>query len=198
MITHETKEPLHLSLMYLEQIIQDGKIQEEIAKPVKSSLEIALAGLNNFLAIKRSSVLYEMFDVIQLISMQINIYKSYLKQNNIQLDVKSNMQRIIIYSDKTIMLQILNNLIGYRTKLLKKINKSVKKIDIKIQTKSNFVVISICDTFEGQYQPHSLSFEMSRTMANMIGGKLEMVSSSKQGNIINFTIPTEGHEKPED
>ena len=211
MLAHGTMEPLQIVRMYLQLVKQEND-PEKIRKLVENadaSLEMSQSALGSLLTIERGKdrVYIERIDIIHWIMRQINLFKTFCEEeNNIKLNVKKSKQEIYIHTDKTILMQIINNLIGNSVRHLQQVHKADRIIEIQIQKELNVVDIYISDTGEGlpqevklflkkpfypgaSFPRGGLGLGFSREMANMIGGNLKLLSSDKIGTKFQLSIP---------
>jgi len=202
---------LQIMRMYLQMVKQENNPEKKrkLVENADASLEMSQSSLGSLLTIERGKdrVFIERIDITKWIMRQINLFKTFCEEEkNIKLNVKKSKQEIIIHTDKTILMQIINNLIGNSIRHLQQLYNVDKIIELQIYKESKFVTIYISDTGEGLPQEVKLFFKhpfypgasfprgglglgFSREMANMIGGSLELLSSDKQGTRFQLTIP---------
>ncbi|CAN2047058.1 hypothetical protein GMMP13_380056 [Candidatus Magnetomoraceae bacterium gMMP-13] len=215
MLTHGTIMPLQIARLSVDRItdLDNHSEIEKWADKTDKAIDFAQSSLASLLTIKRGSgrIQKEQVNVSELLIEQVDLFKIYTDKP-IGIDFKLEIPDDSIYSltDKSVLLQILNNLVGNSIRHLQRLtlsgNKKTIAISLEIQNKKMIIKISdngngLPETFISYFKkPFKAGMEhplegglgigFSREMADMLGGSLELVESGKNGTnfklILNF------------
>lgn len=220
MITHELKSPIFPIIGYCKMLKKDGMIghlNEEQLKAVET-IERNINGLErligdildvNKLEMKKLKFVIEEFPLDEFITDLDSSCKSVIEQKGIELVIDStNIQGLVIKSDRTRLRQVFDNLINNSAKFVNeqggKIEASAKKEDHQIlfYVKDNGIGIpkdkqkdlfkkfyQIDSTLERKSVGSGLGLAICKAMMEKLGGKIWVESQEGNGSTFYFTLP---------
>jgi len=214
MLSHGLKEPLQIARMYLEPIAYENEEERKImADIVDANLEMALTSLNSLLDIRRNKNdtkdKFEKIDLNDMLEQQTQIFRAYArKQSGITIDLCPPDKPLVYYTNKTMLIQILNNLVGNSIKYLKKATFTDRNKQLMIQLIENTenIIFQISDNGDGLPQDvidylnkpvlknsHQIAISQfgirfSRELALMMGGELKLMRSPILGTGTSYQL----------
>lgn len=225
--SHELLTPItqvqgHLSMMVEEKIGKMDATAEKLAGNAFQGIKRIsrlVKDLMNISRIERGAmkITPTSFDLIDFINNLIKEFQDEFTSAELKLEFKKpNKASLNIYTDQDRIGEVLTNLIGNAIKFTK-----AGRITISLaEKKEGFVVISVSDTgigipkenisqlFDKFYQVDSsatreaqgtgLGLYISKTIVEMLGGKIWVESKLGEGSIFYFSIPLKANLKTED
>jgi signal transduction histidine kinase/PAS domain-containing protein/DNA-dependent RNA polymerase auxiliary subunit epsilon len=214
MLSHALKEPIQVARMYLEPYPHETHtIRKQMYDIVDANLEMASNGLESLLTLSREKTIEaENVNLKILLLQQTQIFKAFArKESGIQFNIELPDETIFFNTQKIMLLQVLNNLIGNSIKYLKKSKIKDKCILIKLVKEPANIVFHIADSGDGlpkdvrhyftqsiQQSQHTMishfGIRFSREIADMLGGKLTLMETPILGNGTSYKLifPIEG------
>jgi signal transduction histidine kinase/PAS domain-containing protein len=208
MLSHALKEPIQVARMYLEPYPHETHtIRKQMYDIVDANLEMALNGLDSLLTLSREKKIEsENINLNSLLSQQTQIFKAYArKESGIMFNIELPDETIFFNTQKIMLLQVLNNLIGNSIKYIKNSKIKEKSILIKLIKEPANIVFHIADNGEGlpkdvihyfsqsihQSQHTMIShfgIRFSREIADMLGGELTLMETPILGNGTSYKL----------
>lgn len=212
MLTHGTVESLQLMRFYLEGVINEKKKskRKELVDSADANLEIVQSALGSLLTIERgpSRIQKESVEINSLVNEQLEFFQAYArKATGIEFQLELFDEPVHCITDKTVILQILYNIVGNSIRHLKRIRDPCREKTLSISTeeKHNKILIEISDNGNGlpdeiknffliPFRPGmssptgGLGLGFSREMADMLGGNLKLVEPPSLGRGSTFEI----------
>jgi len=199
MLSHGTMEPLGIlrSSLYAITNMEDTSLKKQFGDTANVALGLVQASLGSVLTVERGQgrIHKETINIKNLVEKQTSLFKVYaMNFTGIEFVINSSGDNFNIFTDKIVLIQILNNLIGNSLKHLQKIKKrNNKRIDIFLKCNEDNIIIEISDNGEGlppdvinffndEYKKGlktpqgGLGLAYSREMASMIGGELKLLA----------------------
>ncbi len=215
-MSHEIRTPIN-GILGMTQILNDTPLSEEQKKHldiILKSSQSLLYLVNDILDFSKieaghTSIENIPFDVELLCLEIIDIFKASTQNSNvkIQFDIKNQKKGFNIISDPGKFKQILFNLIGNAVKFTKKGHVSLvlnflKNESVELVVKDSGIGISperinsIFDQFEQAetstnrvYGGSGLGLAITKSLSEMLGGKINVKSVLHQGTTFTVTIP---------
>jgi len=198
MLTHGTMEPLQIMRNFLNQINRqtDNKLRAKLTEQANAGLGMVQSALGSLLTLERglNRIHIEKVSINKLLINQIQLFKSYAEAGDkiIKFDLLLPDEIILFNTDKTVLGQILNNIIGNSLRHLLRLDQEDKRIiievinydfylDIIISDNGQGLPVSLISFFKRHFRPGGifptggLGIGFSREMAYMLGGCLELV-----------------------
>jgi len=197
MLSHGTMEPLQLMRLYLDNLIdQDDKRLRKISvQKADVNLGMVQAALGGLLTVERGHqrISKKNEDIDEFLSEQMELFRTYAEKTaGIQFDLYLPKNGVSWNTDKTVLLQIVNNIVGNSIRHLQRLKKEHKKIKMIVRKKSGKLQIIISDNGEGlpidiksflkkefefglPFPRGGLGIGLSREMADMMGGRFELL-----------------------
>jgi len=154
-LSHGLKEPIQTARMFLDAInIVNSNERAEMVDTVDANLEMILNSLESLLTLRSRVEKFEKKDVnlTELILKQTRIFRAYArKKSNISFQLNNLEHHVYGYANETLLIQVLNNLVGNSIKYLKNANISDRNKIVKIQLfkKTGYTIIQISDNGTG-------------------------------------------------
>jgi len=215
-LTHGTMEPLQTlrnMFYYLQSKNEIEEIKDNIGI-IDATLEMAQNTLQSLLSVERGSgrIIKKQHNISTELKNQMSIFRKYAQDYaNIKFDLDLPQSDIYFSTDITILLQILNNLIGNSIRHLKSpvVEQKFKLINIDVELKSannrsilnfrisdngNGLPASVIEYFNKPFNsgttfPTSgLGLGLSREMANILGGSLNVINPPLFGKGVTFNL----------
>lgn len=210
-VSHEIKTPIHSIVNMtnlLHEVKDDDKMFDEYVRRIMSSCEDLVGTVTDAIDYQRLKsgsvgVVNDTFNLEELLSNTINLirYKIDSKGLRLHLRVDDDVPRLV-YGDAPKIKRILINLIINAIKYT-----DAGSIDIGVQNKAGYVMLWVKDTgcgipkahiykiFDEYYQVNptynsgmGLGLSLCRTMVQMMGGDITVVSSVEPPTGSKFTI----------
>ena len=207
-VSHEIKTPLAVIQNYAT-LLQDGSIDEETRKNYTKTLISASKRLTDLITnilklnkLENQTITdkAEPFNVTEALANNVVEFESLIENKNIQLNC--DFDEVVIFSSKTLLEIVWNNLISNAIKF----TNEGGKIDISLKQVDNNVEIKVADTgcgissevgakiFEKFYQgdtSHStqgngLGLALVKKVVDILGGEIHVKSKVDEGS--TFTI----------
>lgn len=214
-MSHELRTPLIGILGYAEILIEEFKDtpHEEMASIIFQSGNRLLETLNSILTISKIesenfAVNYSQFDLENLIREVVELFHSVAIKKNIKIITNCSQRNMIIYSDKKIIREILNNLINNAIKYTPS-GSVIIKADTNFE--QNKLFLSVADTgigipeekmeiifeeFRQASEGMSRSFEgvglglaICKKYVQILNGSISVKSKINQGSTFIVEIP---------
>lgn len=213
--SHELRTPMTAIKGYVSMLLDGdyGKLPEKVTQPlqdVASSTQRLISLVNDLLNISRIEagrlkVDIDATDIKLLVEETVNGLMPLAKQNNIALVSKVDSKKVSV--DKSVVLQILNNLIGNALKFTEKgsitVTSEISGEYLKLFIKDTGIGISkddqiklfgkfnqIEDSVRGHIQGTGLGLYISKSAANKMGGDVWLESSEvNKGTTFGFSMP---------
>jgi signal transduction histidine kinase/DNA-binding response OmpR family regulator/ligand-binding sensor domain-containing protein len=212
-MAHEIKTPLTLIRAPISDLIQKSENESDIEK-----LEMAMANvgklqkkIGQFLDFKRinqiENIQPELMDAVAFIQKKIFAFKLTAKRQNIDLNLRCNIDRLDIYSSTELLDKIINNLLSNAIKyntaggtvniyLFKEgdvwgltIEDSGIGIPEKEQNKIFSLFFRASNALESRKTGSGVGLVLVREMVNVLHGKLEFSSKENTGTTFKLLFP---------
>jgi len=212
MLSHGIKGPLQVIRMNLPFISDEDEFDErkKFEDVADANLQMVQSSLASLLSIERGEggLIIKKIQINQLILNQLNLFKAYA-QNFSQIDIILNVPDtpIYCYTDETILIQILNNIVENSIRHLKRHEVKTKNKIVKIDLikHNELIEIQISDNGNGlpqemikffkkpftkdmPYPPGKLGLGLSRAMASLLEGKLKLADEPLLGQGTTFLL----------
>lgn len=219
MITHELKSPIFPIIGYCKMLKKDGMIgnlNEEQLKAVET-IERNATGLEKLindildshkLEMKKLKFEIEEFPLDEFITALDSSNKNIIEQKGIEFVIdSSNIQGVVIKSDKTRLRQVFDNLINNSAKF---VNEQGGKIDVGAKKEDHQILFYVRDNgigipkdkqkdlFKKFYQVDTslerksvgsgLGLAICKAITEKLGGKIWVESQEEKGSTFYFTI----------
>ena len=145
-VAHEIKNPIAVCKGYLDMINIDNKTKtKKYIENIKNEINKSLALMQDFLSLRKIQINKEMVDVNILLSENLDILKSFAKNNNIILDYELLDEEIYINGDYNRLGQVIINIVK------NSIEASNNKGKIKVYTKldNDYIYVYFVDNGRG-------------------------------------------------
>ena len=214
-MSHELRTPLAGILGFTEILEEDIKDEElkKIANLVNENGKRLLETLNLILNLSKieseaMEIEFTEFDVIQEIKRSAKIFEVSAAKKNILINVNSNLDSLIIYSDVRIFYEIMNNLINNAVKYT---TAGSVNVYVDISNNDKFVVIKVIDTGIGipedkqkliweefrqvsegasrVFEGAGLGLTITNKYIQKLKGKIEVESELGKGSTFTVYIP---------
>ncbi len=218
-ISHELRTPLSVVVgfvyLLLNQVI--GKLTEEqqkVLETVYRNSEELLELIDNVLWMTSlnagdANAAIEKFDAREIVSEATKRYEKVIREKGLALNIKLADGELSIVSDRGKVERIFQNILNNAIKFT---SQGEVTVDVRLSSEGNHLVIEITDTGAGidenkigsifepfhqadnsmqrAYSGLGLGLTVSRRMAELIGGKLEVTSKPNIGTKVTMTFPT--------
>jgi len=217
-VTHEIKTPLtsiigytNLMMNHNNQMFNDQQMDILLRIQRNSqTLENLIEQLLDLSKIEsgKIEVIWERFNLKDVIDEVINIAEPILMQKNIKARIKLPEQLPLIESDRAKVKQILLNLITNSVKFTEKVN---SEITLKVKEKYNMITVSVKDQGIGiseedqriifdpfrranslkskKYSGTGLGLSIVKEFVNLLDGNVWVESKQDMGSTFYFTLP---------
>ncbi|MCU4158027.1 response regulator [Carboxylicivirga sp. A043] len=218
-ISHEIRTPLTLILGPLEDILHEGKVNDDIKnqlKLMKKNTKRMLALVNQLLDFRKiqNNKMNLNVQEINLVTFTQNIYESFIplaKHNGVQLKFKKQEDSIKTYADAVKLDSIIYNLISNAIKFTPK----GKRVLITVETDSNnpeMALVNVQDEGPGiahenipdiftrfvilnknDNRGSGIGLALAFELAKLHNGDLKVNSQVDKGSCFCFSIPVNNH-----
>jgi len=214
MLSHGTIESLQLMRDYLEPVInmEDRDERKEFIDKADANCDIVQNTLSSLLTIERGPdrIHKEDIEINKLLKFQLDFFLSYATESaGIDFNFNLNDGPVLIHTDKTILLQILYNIVGNSIRHLRRLKRiDIKNtIAIKVEKHPDHVNIEISDNGLGlpdivkhffrkpfhpgmDYPSGGLGLGFSREMAYMLRGELLLIEKDSHnfGTVLRLVL----------
>lgn len=218
-MSHEIRTPVNAMLGIIDTLnLTDlNEEQKELIEILNESGNNLVTILNNVLDLSKIkkgklNVNAENFDIIETVFQNIKGLQSLALRKELYLKFDTDIESLDCYSDKTKIIQILNNLISNAIKFTKE-----GGITVKVSTIEHYVNIDVIDTGIGitesalelifneyeqldhegnsQVKGTGLGLAISRKISGLIGGSIKVESIINEGSTFSLKIPISYQEK---
>ncbi|MDM8555749.1 HAMP domain-containing sensor histidine kinase [Desulfococcaceae bacterium HSG7] len=210
MLCHGTIEPLSIMRMSIDYLVDEENISErkKLVDKTQAALGMVDASLGSLMTTERGPgrIIKEDIDIKKLLKQQTGLFKIYAeKAHQIKFSLELPSEQVKFITDKAVLTQILNNIIGNSLKHFRKTKvQREKRITIQLSGENKNIVIKISDSGEGlpeeikqyfkvpfrkgmRHPLGGLGLGFSIEMAKMLSGRLEHIPTVK-GTTFKLTL----------
>lgn len=210
MLCHGTMEPLSIMRMCIDFMVDanNASRREFLGNKTQAALGMIKASLGSLMTVKRGPgrIIKKEIDLKSFLKRQTSLFELYAaKAHQIKFNLILPDDPVRFNTDEVVLTQILNNLVGNSIKHFRKTQiEGEKKIIIELVYSGQHIFITLKDSGLGlpneikqyfdapfeygmRYPLGGLGLGFSREMADMLGGKLENIST-KKGTVFKLTL----------
>jgi len=217
-LAHSINEPLQMARWILPRLpnMGDNNKKNEWTDVSVGAIEMVQTSLQSLVTIGKGSeiISIEKVNINEILKMQTRIFQAYAKRNKILFKLTLSDKEFFCFTDKNILILILNNIVGNAISYLQKLYKQPNKnITVSCEESSQNIIINIADNgpglpekvveyFKNPFSPHEpypttgFGIGFSRHMTTWLDGELK-IDLKGRGTIFKIILPKKYGEKNE-